>query len=222
MVKAGWQEWYEDTCGKYCKPLVEPGKAAHQYVFVDVTDMEDACGRDWHDSGMEQFLWDVSLVDIFAASKEVQADALRSCGIQGEVNDLLREKDFVQAYSLMADALHDYGAKAPLDSGSSRNFEWSRARGIRRAEEILKEELFEELLDKPSNKIGSTARDFMAGDVLAGLRRYADDVQKGERKPDCPMSNIMLHVYAATGGRTLGGSEPDLAAAGSNPIFKEE
>jgi hypothetical protein len=52
-------------------------------------------------------------------------------------------------------------------------------------------------LDRPVNKIGSTARDFQNGDILAGLRRYEENGEHGTNTA----SDIMLKMY---GGSVIG------------------
>jgi hypothetical protein len=65
------------------------------------------------------------------------------------------------------------------------------------------------------NRIGSTAADFMRGDSLAGLRTKADALLRGEDVSLSKEDSLMLRMYGAAGGRTLGGAiEAKLAAAG--------
>jgi hypothetical protein len=226
----GWEVWYEDTHAVYCKSLTgEAGKVAHRYLFVEVTDMQDACGDDWRGGGGDQFVWEVQLVDVLGVDASVWNSALDYCGQQDYYAEMVADEELDDGeklgklFPLLADALRTHGTRAPLDDDSAPRFGWAVSRGVKRAEEILADErLMEDLLDRPVNRIGSSARDFMGGDCLAGLRRYAGDVQDGERAPDCPASNLMLKMYGAAGGRTLGGSEPDLGEAGNDPVFDGE
>ena len=220
MERAGWEEWYEDDDGKYVKPLDGEGKVAYQYLFVYVTDMVAAVGeREYSEHGGELFLWEVSLVDVIAAGLDAVKSAADSWGAWDELSRLLDDKDLGKAFPMMADMLFDHGTKGLLESGGSSRFGWSRARGVRAAEQLIVGG-WEELLDRPVNKIGSSARDFMEGDCLAGLRRYASDVVEGERAADCPASNIMMKMHNASGGMTLAGrTETGLAQLGNNAAF---
>ena len=136
---------------------------------------------------------------------------------------------------VLLDACLSYGIYAPIDSDDSDPL-WDEdydepgeddelAHQILESARLLAEQYIGEdgyaalqvRLDRPVNAIGSTARDFGRGDSLAGLRRTADAVLRGEVSPDevDPSKALMLKMYAATGGWTLGsGVEARLAAAG--------
>jgi len=108
-----------------------------------------------------------------------------------------------------------YGIYSPM--GAAEESRWpdmALARARRRAEELIGDvRETRRLLHRPINKIGSTAADFGRGDSLAGLRRTARGVFSGQ-KPS-PEAEIMLKMYAAANGRTLGGKcEVELAVAG--------
>jgi len=183
----------EDTHGLYVRVRGSMG-----YLFVDVTDMVGACGRD---ADPEQpFVWDVSFVNLAAADDR---ELKRACDCVGLRPEELEEMDVPMRLLALAQAAHDYGLKAPLDGGGAKRFEHARAAGIRAAQKYSDEAL-EERLDRVVNEIGSTARDFMRGDSLAGLKRAAEDVvcRGAEATPE---QALMMKMYAACGGQTLGG-----------------
>jgi len=91
-----------------------------------------------------------------------------------------------------------YGHGAPLGDWSGIKYA-ARLRGEarREAEALMKDsKKLEEKLDRPVNKIGSTARDFREGNVLAGLERYASG--EGERDMS---KDIMARLCGVPGRR---------------------
>jgi hypothetical protein len=117
---------------------------------------------------------------------------------------------------MLVEALVSSGVSTPMWSA-----EGSRAMSVRKQAREMAVALAaddirtEQILDEPFNKIGTTNRDVGKGDTLAGLRRTAQRVIVEGMKPEDQASSIMLKMYAAAEGKTLGGKvETELAAAG--------
>jgi hypothetical protein len=134
---------------------------ARRFLFVRLENMPEVCGTEWDGS---KYIVDLALVDLAELDLKTIAGALKSCGPDdtSELNDLW-----------VAWCCYDYGAKAPLDSVSTNNGN----RGIREMKQAAREyawnvDSLEEKLDgDPVNKIGSTAREFMTGDINSAILR---------------------------------------------------
>lgn len=141
-------KWFRRTTGR-------------QYQVIELTNMDDACGRD--NEGRPTYVVELSLVDLDAIGTEQQAQALRSCGPDdGE--------ELPDAW--LAVVCYEYGCKAPLESwegnGSTRML-----RDARRAAHALKLDSaeLEERMERSVNRIGSTAREYMTGDLDSAMWR---------------------------------------------------
>ena len=98
----------------------------------------------------------------------------------------------------IAEAMFSYGAKAPLmdQSGNNRG---ELLREARRWSGVLDgPEKHESALAKPVNALGSTAHEFARGDLMGPVLR---GVAEGD-----PKAELMLKMYVAAGGQTLGGT----------------
>jgi hypothetical protein len=110
--------------------------------------------------------------------------ALECCDVDlAEIMPAFREPALVQC-------LVSYGIAAPLDSFTADSRPLNvRARARRAADAYRRDaRALNRALDRPVNRIGSTARDFGRGDSIAGLRRYADDGKHGTD----PSMDLML------------------------------
>ena len=175
-----WRTHIEDTHSLYSRE-VEP----RRFHFIAVTDMDDACGRD--NEGQPPFVVELYEVDLDAISPETIASSLRSCGWEKfedkdgsgwqQNGDVLPEDPL-----WIAEMCHQYGAHAPLDSwtgGRVRKEHWESSncpRELLRAAKRRSRELDDpgeraEALMKPVNKIGSTALEYMQGDIHSAMER---------------------------------------------------
>jgi hypothetical protein len=196
-VPKSWKGWvdlgsdmnWEDYHGLWGKKA--PDGSWFLLVF---TNMEDACGDDaLHGPEPMRYLCEVRQVCPKELSTKQQSDILSCIGM--DVDDL-REMSREQAEMTMVEGASTYGIYAPLCSDHSMaRPTWLRSRMRKEAEAYMREpDLLEAALDMPVNQIGSTARDFRAGDIDAGLRRYASDVQATGRAPD-ERKNLMLKLH---------------------------
>lgn len=144
------------------------------YQVIELTNMDDACGRD--NDGCSTYVVELSLVDLSQIPAEVQKSALRSCGPD------LTEYDAQLHEEITAIACYEYGAKAPLESWSGNNSTRMMRSARKLASELKRDQReLEERLQKPVNKIGSTAQEYMTGDihsaVLRGVSEGREDAQ---------------------------------------------
>lgn len=106
------------------------------------------------------------------------ADALESCGWK-ELDSarLMPEMDLVKA-----ECLSSYGAYAPLWSESGTNA-YKLIRAAKRESRLLLSDAkaYQARMDRPVNAIGSTAREYQAGDMLSGVLR---GVEAGDTKAE--------------------------------------
>jgi len=179
-------------------------------IFLEMMNLREACGRD---APADYMLAEVSLVSAAEVPVAEMASALDCCDAASWMPDLsLKAK-----LRGVAECLHSYGCKGVVGSVSGRNAIHVRGQGFALAESILSEDTsLDAALDGVANAIGSSVRDMMQGDCLAGLRRHAEGVVSGEVSVgENVSSDIVLKMYAASGGQTLGGKvELELALAG--------
>lgn len=150
--KVEWEETYDGLIRHVT------GRSFHR---ITVIDMDDAVGEE-ENKGHPRFVVELAEVDLDAISDEERERALESVGASDEeLTDLG-----------LAEALISYGLKAPLGdwSGNGEKTLVNKAkRESRRLEED--EDAHEAALDKPVNRIGSTAREFMVGDLDSAMAR---------------------------------------------------
>lgn len=146
------------------------------YQVIELTNMNDACGRR-DNEGYPTYVVELSLVDLSQIPVEVQESAWRSCG-----PDLTACYESELRDQITAIACYEYGAKAPLESWSG-NGSTRLLREARKLAKVLKKDCseLEDRLQKPVNKIGTTAQEYMTGDirsaVLRGVSEGREDAQ---------------------------------------------
>jgi hypothetical protein len=174
--------------------------AARRYHFLELTNMDEACGRD--NEGSPRYVVELSEVDLDAIGPDVQRSAWESCDGDSQIEraDSV-EVDTTERDLVAAGACYQYGAKAPLHSETTSNAH----KGIRacRAESYRltsDAEAYAAAMERPVNKIGSTAAEYMRGDVNAAILRGCDEGN--------PSARLMAKMYVAAEGKTLGGQIP--------------
>ena len=169
---------------------------------------------EWGD-GASGYYCEVFRIDMEEVPPEALQSAIDCCAWTHD--DIRRDcnGDADSMELMYLEALRSYGLGAPMGS-----FDGNRAMSVRAQARRLAEELGVDdakcgkLLRRKINQIGSTAADLGRGDSLAGLRRTAKKVIEEGKMPSVEDS-IMLKMYAASGGNTLGGKqEIELAVAG--------
>jgi len=159
MARAVFRRLYEDNPGgKYAR------RVGHErWQTIEWTDMDDACGRD--NEGEPRYVVELSEIDLLATSDVQRQSALDCCGI---------DLPAAQHEQVLVEALHDYGARAPLDSWSGNNLRRLLRAARKRAAEIEADaDERDAVLSRPVNRLGSTAREFAQGDFRSAIDRAA-------------------------------------------------
>lgn len=169
----GWIELcsdinWEDYHGMWAK------KHGDTWYVLRWTNMEDACGDD------APYKYDCEVKCLNLSEVDVKAALQCSGYIQREdgviVDDyrsdvIASEPKYIEL--VLVECCIQYGFGAPLESFTGDKYpKRIRAQARRFAEECMKDDdLLEEKLERPVNAIGSTAREYGAGDLNAALNR---------------------------------------------------
>jgi|KBSSwiStaDraftv2_1062776.scaffolds.fasta_scaffold00198_68 hypothetical protein len=150
---------------------------ARKFQFVELINMDDACGRD--NEGQPKYVVELRLVALNELSPDNIQSALKCCGQEHIENP---------SDEVIAECCNSYGCHAPLDSWSGGNARKLLRAAYKLANELRDEDKLNDRLDnRPVNKIGSTAREFMTGDITSAMQR---GVESGD-----PSARIMAKMY---------------------------
>lgn len=147
--------------------------AARRFHVIEVTNMDEACGRD--NEGQPRYVIELKEINLDEADVD---GALRSCGWKLEDGIVINEHDGSEVASrehtdrVIAESMLGYGGSAPLESWSTNNpcAKLVQARALSRKLE-KDSEAWEERMNRPVNKLGSTAREYARGDFDSALAR---------------------------------------------------
>jgi hypothetical protein len=173
---------WDDYGGKWAR-------RAHDgsWYVIEFTNMYDACGEgECKRDGQAQYVCEVSRVDLADLNAEQIASALRCVGLRqnagyiyGDGGDEIacQATDAKRFECVLVEACASYGCKQPLDSFSGDMRPANVRADARRAAETLMRDAsaLEAELDRPVNRMGSTAREYARGEILPALGRMADD-----------------------------------------------
>ncbi len=143
---------------------------SRQFQFVELINMDDSCGRDNEDQ--PKYAVELRLVDLDAIPQDTLQSALRCCGQE----HLDQPSD-----EILADCCNQYGCHAPLGSWSSNNARKLLRDAYKLANELCDAAALDARLNRTVNRIGSTAREFMAGDIASTLQRGVESGSPGAR-----------------------------------------
>jgi hypothetical protein len=181
----GWIDLCSDVSwADYGGLWAKPSRDGQTWVAVRFQNMVDLCGeREARECGYT-YLAEVLVVEPRAVDSATLKAALDCCGMEGEG----------QPQAELVYALISYGCYATAESFRGEKYAARlRASARREAEALLLDGARRESkLDEPANAIGSSHRDMMTGNVLAGLARY----QAGEGEASTE-KDIMLKLYGA-------------------------
>jgi len=170
-VWRGWVELggdinWEEHGGKWCRK--DPNLSRVFYVIEHMNLVECMGERDVEAGGLDKYVSSISRIDLDEIPESEVESALESCGIE------LANYDSDETDLVVVEALTGYGCAAPMGEYSDPSYpERSRAAARREVEELIADSVkCEDMLDRPVNAIGSTARDFGQGNIMAGLDRY--------------------------------------------------
>lgn len=181
---------YLDYGAKWYRVI--PGTNDLRYHVIELINWEDAVGRDAE--GGPTYNMDLSEIDLGAISEETIRQAIDSCG-------WLDEDDLTEL--AIVEACHGYGCKAPLWNEDGNNFRELMAEAKRQSRELDDPEAHEVAMQRPVNRLGETASEFMRGDLWSALRRAKEN--------PTPDQALVLRMYGAC-SHTLGGEPipPDI------------
>lgn len=169
---------YVDYGGKWYRCV-----AKGRFHVIELTNMDEACGRD--NEGRPTYVVELSGIDLYETPRKEIESALRSCGwkmiafspksllpctvVDDYRGDVIGSN--AAAELVLVEALHSYGCRAPLESWEGNN--WEELMKLARAEsKTLDDPIeFEERMNRPVNQLGSSAREYMQGDIQSALVR---------------------------------------------------
>lgn len=143
-----------DYGGKWIR---ETSSGVFQIIRLD--NMDEECGRD--NEGQARYHVDLSIVDLNTIPEKTIKSARESCGTPDEAAPLW-----------IAEACHSYGASALMWQDGSNNAHKLLRAARAEAHALAKDAAaLADRMDRPVNRIGSTAAEMMRGDLDAAITR---------------------------------------------------
>jgi len=209
----GWRELsgdvnWEEYGGKWGRQ--DPNNASVFYVIKHDNMMEYMGEEEIKESGIDIHISNVMRVDLSEVPESEIASAFECCGFDPDESDYTGDNlNWVKVECLV-----DYGVASPMGEHSDPHYpERARAAARREVEELIADSAqVERMLDRPVNAIGSTARDFGKGDVMAGLDRYKrakESASLSVNMSTVPSDDPIAYVHGYQTGATGGGLPAD-------------
>ena len=143
---------------------------ARKYIFLEVLDTRTYTGKG-------RFYVEVSCVDLDEVPPQGIEEALRLYGME--------EEDISNLGA--AECCHGYGYKAVLGGENAGGAVVARRAGRRIAKEAIED--LDEAMERTCNALGSTAREYMRGDIFSALGRGCAEGQ--------PNARLVAKMYGA-------------------------
>lgn len=140
---------------------------ARAFQIVELINMWDATGEE----DQAKYAVELRLVDLDAISQSNLESALKSCGW-----DNMEQSDLA-----LAECCDSYGVHAPLGSWSGNNAHKLLKQAYRKANSLLDPDALESAMNRPVNKIGSSAREFMNADFMSAIQRGCESGNQDAR-----------------------------------------
>jgi hypothetical protein len=181
---------WEDYGGKWYRQT-----SPSTYLVMSIFCWEEETGE----LGPEESTHNVELSEVDLSDEESLTEALRSSGWEIEDGKVVNSYDGseVGGELAMVEAMHGYGCKAPLGNWNGSDIKRLMTKAGKKAALLDDPEEYEDALNRPVNAIGSTAREFQRGEMVAPILR---GISEGNQSAD-----LMLKMYVKAGGQTLGG-----------------
>ena len=159
-----------DYGGKFIREVPIGKRVGDLYQLIEITNMDEACGRD--NEGHGRYVVELSAVDLFAIPEDRIESAMASCGLSDkDLLDIEASRGLAYATMMLAEAVYSYGAKALLDSWEGNNGYVLLKQAKRRAKELKQEVSYNSALQRPVNRLGETAHEYMTGDMEPAIQR---------------------------------------------------
>ena len=154
-----------------CEELIwvrQPEKGVNRFHFIQVIDMNEACGRD--NEGQPKYVCELCEVDLDLITDKHKKEAL---GFSGDTtNTTLSPEE-------LADRCQEYGVKAPLFSVSTNVKRDAYRLCAKESIRLDDPEAHQEAMLGICNGIGNSRLEYMQGDTLSAVAR---GVSKGDTK----------------------------------------
>ena len=166
----GWKILYEDTDTVLGRPL---GNGRAHLIIVE--DMVDACGSEWVDPC--PYYIELREVDMSVLTEKQLEDVRCSIGWSESVEDWEKTPDIWKALEI-----HRYGLSAPLGKDKAKVGYQAAVRRMAKLSLDIDDNpaVREHYMSLPVNAIGSTAGEFMRGDLDSAMKRWEDCDFEGE------------------------------------------
>ena len=182
-LDAGGDRSWDDYGGRWLRQERGTGgqTVGGVWWWLDFTNMEDACGSD-HDPD-ELYICEVKRLDFADLDDTEIRSAIESCGYTEDQGFDWYEpgaRRTPQQWAALAEVCLSYGLGAPMhtETGPNRPI-IVRGRARREAERLMQDDrATERQLDRPVNKIGSTAREYGRGDINSAMARMTDGPER--------------------------------------------
>jgi hypothetical protein len=167
---------YLDYGATWCRLI--PG--TREYHIISLINWEDSCGeREAKEIG-ETYCMDLSIVDLDAIPLETIQSALKSCGVDLDTEEMTDE--------WRAEVCHSDGAQAPMQSVNTSNFHKTFRALAKYSRELQTDaDKHSAAMERPVNKLGSTADEYMRGDLTSALAR---GIERGDTN-----ARIIAKIY---------------------------
>ena len=160
---------WEDHGGKWVRHI--DGTIYH---IVDIFNWQETCGRD----APEDVTHHVELVEVDLDCGRLD-EARRSCGWAEDWCD-----EYGEPFPVLAkvEALHGYGAKAPLSQWNGTDPEELIEGAVQESYALTDDEArYREAMERPVNAVGATAREYQRGEMQPALLR---GLARGDEKAE--------------------------------------
>jgi hypothetical protein len=145
-----------------------------RYQIVELINMDDACGRD--NEGQPKYNVSLSFVNLDALTEANIKSAKNCSGVTEDCPD-----------SMLAELCHSYGCIAPMGNWNGNNARKLLRQAYAEANSLCDDAELVLALQKPVNAIGSTALEFMRGDIFSPIQRGCES--------GSPDARIMAKMY---------------------------
>ena len=152
---------WQDYGGKWYREI--PGTNSLRFHIMELMNWNE------HESDPENtYHCDLSVVDLGEIPEDTLKSSLSYCGWE---SDTELDKDPKVATLMAIEACHGAGAKAPVWQDSGNNYRALMQEAREESRGLDDPDTYAQAMAKPVNAIGSTASEYMQGDISSGILR---------------------------------------------------